>query len=471
MEKKTSTKKPLSKALRIFYGVGDCAFSLMTNIEIYFFPFFLTNLAMFSVVTAGIIQTVTSGVDTALSWIYGAIIDKTKAMRWGRYRSWLLIAPWVVPFLFAFQFVEFGGNALNAVVITVAFILSHFAWNIPYVANVSMISEAASTPEDRAQLSATRGAWNNMSRVLFPVIGIPTAAFFAGVIGETNKYAAAAFAMGILMAVAYNIHFVMFKGYEESEEPQVKATVKNEAKEDKVSAGDLVKNLFQNGPLLVLLVADVSKYLFMFLTGGIATYFFTYTVQQPELMAAYLLIANVVAVVGSYISKNFAKALSTRTASILFFLIMGGALLLAKLLYPSTSPYVVIALISIAQFSFAVNYALMPALYADCVIYGEWKTGTKAAGWIMGLQNIPLKASILLRGIIISALLASVNFDASIAPELASEALQTAIGNGFTLIPAVFSFASAVLLVVGFKITREKLMQYQEDIDSRDLTA
>ena len=41
-------KKGLSKALKIFYGVGDCGFTLMSNIESYYFNFFLTNLAQFS---------------------------------------------------------------------------------------------------------------------------------------------------------------------------------------------------------------------------------------------------------------------------------------------------------------------------------------------------------------------------------------------------------------------------------------
>ena len=31
--------------LKRFYGVGDCGFTLMSNIESYYFSFFLTNLA------------------------------------------------------------------------------------------------------------------------------------------------------------------------------------------------------------------------------------------------------------------------------------------------------------------------------------------------------------------------------------------------------------------------------------------
>ena len=53
MSKPTTQRKGISKALRYFYGVGDFGFTLMTNVESYYFQGFLTNLAMFSNSTAG----------------------------------------------------------------------------------------------------------------------------------------------------------------------------------------------------------------------------------------------------------------------------------------------------------------------------------------------------------------------------------------------------------------------------------
>ena len=82
--------KPLSGALKIFYGVGDCAFSLMTAVESYYFNFFLTNLAAFPLAVATTIATVASTIDACLSWIYGAILNSIKPKKWGRYRSCML---------------------------------------------------------------------------------------------------------------------------------------------------------------------------------------------------------------------------------------------------------------------------------------------------------------------------------------------------------------------------------------------
>lgn len=89
--------KPLSKGLKIFYGVGDFGFNMMNSVENYYFVFFLTNCAMLDPVLAGIVSTVGSVVDAIVGWLWGAIINTIKPMRWGRYRSWLLFMPWIVP--------------------------------------------------------------------------------------------------------------------------------------------------------------------------------------------------------------------------------------------------------------------------------------------------------------------------------------------------------------------------------------
>ena len=108
----------------------------MSNIESYYFSFFLTNLAKFSLPMVTFITTTASAVDALLSWIYGAILNSIKPMKWGRYRSWLIAIPWLVPFLYAFQFVKIGDGMVSAVIIIIAAIASHVAWNFAYVANV-----------------------------------------------------------------------------------------------------------------------------------------------------------------------------------------------------------------------------------------------------------------------------------------------------------------------------------------------
>ena len=66
----------------------------------------------------------------------------------------------------------------------------------------------------------------------------------------------------------------------------------------------------------------------------------------------------------------------------------------------------VIIWMSLAQFGYGITYSCSTAMYADTVVYNEWKNRTNAAGWINGLQLFPLKIGFMARSIIIPFVLA-----------------------------------------------------------------
>jgi len=462
-EKKQSVREGLSTALKTFYGVGDCGFTLMSNVETYYFMKFLTDIAKFAPATAGTIATIASVIDACISWVYGAILNSIKPKKWGRYRSWLILLPWLVPFLFAFQFLKIGDGVLSMVVIIAGFVISHFVWNFPWVANVSLIAIVGKTADDRAQLAATRSAYGNFSKVIFGWVGPPLVALFASILGEQNQYAAVAFVLGCVMAVLYFVHFKLFEGYEtvEADEAEVKVVTK-----DKTSGKDLISALFQNPPLMILMLADFAKWMFNFVVNGFAVYYFTFVAKNVAMLATFMLVSNICGVAGSYIAKSIAKKISTRSTTILFFVIMIASLVIANFTYANIM--LVMVLMSIAMFGYGVVHTCIPALYADTVIYSEWKTKKNAAGWISGLQNLPLKIGVVARGVVIAFCLSLANYNPDIDPASASVELQKGIALGFMLIPAIALGFSVLLLFFGFKITREKVDQYQAEIAARN---
>ena len=92
------------------------------------------------------------------------------------------------------------------------------------------------------------------------------------------------------------------------------------------------------------------------------------------------------------------------------------------------------------------------------------ESGKDASGWIMGLQNLPLKIAVFLRGTILSACLVAVGWKSGVVLE--GTARQ---GNDDFLCTCSGYFLSVglLLLVFGFKITKEKVLQYQDEIDAR----
>ena len=435
-------KKGLTNALKYFFGVGDAGFVLMSNIETFYFMTFLTDLAGFAAGVAGVINSVFTIVDACLSWLYGGIINGTKAKKWGRYRSWLIMVPWMVPFLYAFMFIRVSDNA----------------WNFSYVANATLISIVGKTPEDKATLASSRATWNNIGGLLFSYMGLPFATLLAGYVGEKNKFAAAAFCLGILMVVTYFAHFKMTEGYEEIETET--AGKKND--KTKITIREMFASLFQNPPLMVLMLADLAKWCVKFVTAASAIYYFRDAMGNPGLMTTYLLCVAIGAIIGAFSMRYIAKAISSRTTMIIAYAGMAVSLFLVYIFYGNVMT--VIALMTLAQFFYGMAFAASPALYADTVVYATWKSGKDASGWIMGLQNLPLKIAVFLRGTILSACLVAVGWKSGVVLEGTARQGMTI---SFALVPAIFCLAGLLLLVFGFKITKEKVLQYQAEIDAR----
>ncbi len=459
-ESNKAPKKGLSNTLKYFFGVGDAGFVLMSNIETFYFMTFLTDFAGFGAAIAGIINSVFTTVAACLSWLYGGIINGTKAKRWGRYRSWLIIVPWMVPFLYAFMFLRVSDNEmLSAVIIIIAAILSHVVWNFGYVANATLVSVVGKTPEEKATLASSRATWNNIGGLLFSYLGLPFATLLAGYVGQKNQFAAAAFCLGILMVVTYFAHFKMTDGYEEVETKE-QASGGNDR--TKVSIREMFASLFKNPPLMVLMLADLAKWCVKFVTAASAIYYFRDAIGNPGLMTAYTLSVSLGAIVGAFAMRYIAKMLSSRTTMIVSYGGMAVSMFLIYVMY--TNPTIVIALMTLAHVFYGMAFAASPPLYADTVVYATWKTGRDASGWIMGLQNLPLKIGVFMRGVIVSACLAAVGWQSGVALEGASRQGMTI---AFALVPAVLCLAGMVLLMVGFKITKEKVTQYQAEIDAR----
>lgn len=468
-------KKGLSKGLRRFYGVGDLAFTLMTQVQDVYFNFFLTNIALFDLGITTLITTVTTAIDAALSWIYGAIINGSKPMKWGRYRSWLVILPWIVPFIYSFKFMVVGSTATAMIIIIAAGVISSIIWNFPYVANMSLIAAVGKTPEDRVQLASSRATYNRASSILFSYMGLPLANVFAGVVGANYKFAALAFFLSVLMVIGYFVHFKLTEGYDNVliEAVETESIISEEAQKNKkkdtgrASGKGMIKALFQNGPLLVLMLAEMARWLANFVILGCAIYYFTYVAQNVALMAIYLLISNIACMVGAFSSKYIVRKTATKTTYIFSYFLMAAGLVIARFLY--MNPWAVIALMTVAQFGYGCIYSLSPAMFADSAVFAEWKTGENASGWIMGLGNVPLKVALVLRGLLINGILAAAGFSAKIAVADATVAVKSAIANTLMLVPGIALIFGAVILIFGFKLSKEQVKQMSIEIAQRKL--
>lgn len=459
-------KTGLSKSIRYFYGIGDMCFNLMTSVYSYYLVFYLNTVAQLSLPHISLLMAISSTFDSASSWLYGAVINSTKPMKWGRYRSWLIVTSWILPFTSFFMYFRIGkSDSVAFVFFLIAQLAARIVQNFAYTANVALISVVPKNADDRIAMSSSRATWNNAAKFAWSYLGVPFLAVLAAAVGEAYSYATLAGILGFTTFIGYFIHFKITKGYETTgEEERTNAAM---AKRSRTSVVDLLKTLFTNPPLLALVVADLAKWLFNFVVAGTVIYYFTYIALNKDLQAYYTLIIAFMAVFGALGSRYIGQKLSGRKTMIWFYLAMAALLIVARFMY--TNVWGVIALVSIAQFGYGCIYSCSSALYADTAVYAEWKTGKNASGWIMGLTNVPIKIASLLKSVVLPAALALSGFSESVAVEDATDAMRAGIANTLLVMPAAMLLVGAVVLIFLYRLPKSRVEAMQKEIDERKL--
>ena len=460
----TEQKNGLSKQIRLFYGVGDMCYTLMTYVYSYYQLYFLTNVAMLSLVKASFVMSVCSTVDVATAMVAGGIINSTKPMRWGRYRSWLLAVSWIVPICYFFMFFRVSPNETVAMVcFMAAMITGRFLHDFPYCASASLISVVAKTADDRITMASSRATWNSAAKFAWSLVGAPLLAVLTAAFTEKYAYGMLAFILACSMVLGMGVHFLITKGYEDTSAEELSS--EDKADRGKTGLMDLVKALVTNPPLLALMVADFAKWFFNFMVASTVVYYFSYIALNKELLSGYTLLVAIMGTLGSFFSRYIGRRFSGRLTMILSYLAMGSCLVIGRMFYQNIG--IVIGMISIAQLFYGCVYSCSTALYADTAVYYEWKNDKNAAGWIMGLSIIPLNIASMLKGIILPAALAVGGFSASIAVEEASESMRQGIANALLIVPAGTLFAGALVLLFLYRLTKDRVTRMQQELDAR----
>ena len=112
----------------------------------------------------------------------------------------------------------------------------------------------------------------------------------------------------------------------------------------------------------------------------------------------------------------------------------------------------------------SVASSMNTALFADTVVYGEWKTGQNIRAFTMALMNFPIKLGVLIRSGVITVGLMVIGFEANTAP---TPRVIEGIGSIMTLTPAAAYAIAAIIFFFGYRIEEKDVLQMQEEIAAR----
>ncbi len=448
----------LKKSLLYTYGVADLFFNLMINMEVYFFTAFLTDYARFSLTVAGGILGVTSFIDIGCALAGGLILQKTTLTYGGKYRSWLLVGPPLVAPLFILQFTKIGSDLTAAAIVMFGFIASHLLFNVVISASAALLSRLSQLPDERTILSASRMQGMSVAGLIFSGSAMPMIMYFSAL---TNKVAGITITSAVyafLMILGYWYIYWITAGKDPYDEG-VTGTVENKSEQ---SVKEIIGLVFKNPPLLVLILTQIFTSTSFFVITALAVFYFNYVAGKPGFLSLFILAISVARLIGTLAAPWIGISFGKRNP---YWSFLGlAALGFASAGFIDTKPWELTLIFCALVMFLSVAASMNTALFADAVVYGEWKTGKNIRAFTMALTNLPVKFGVLLRSAVVTAGLMAIGFVANAEP---TPRVTEGIRMMMTLTPAAGYAIAALIFYFGYRIDEKHVVWMQDEIAAR----
>lgn len=444
----------LKKTVKYLYGLPAFGFQIFVNAEVFFLAAFLTDYVKLPIALASSLLLITNIFDIIWVPTAGVILEKSD-MKWGKYRSWLLVGPPIAAILFVMEFSKVSvNNTLNVIVIFIGFVASHLVWNTYYAAHIAMNNSMTTVREERVVMSANRGIFNSVGALVFSFFGVKSILSVGEAIGNPTLGVTLVVAVfGIIMTACFWIYFGISKPYAQS------GVEKKDGATVKPPIGEMLKQIIINPPLIGLMLVELGRYLGRFIIFGMAFYYFKYVLNDLPGLALFMTGLTIAQIVASAIAAPIANKFGEKYTYFGSMLLLVAGLLIVWAV--PVSPSVFKMIMFVAYLGYGLPDSLNVAMYSATVDYGEWKTGRNIRGFIMSLISFPIKAGIFVRSIIIAAVLTSAGYVADMAP---TPELIAGIKNGFALYPAIIIIIGLVLMFTMYSLTPKKLNEIHKEL-------
>ena len=450
-------RKEVTPRVRRYWGIGNLFFAIMTGIETAYLTVFLTDAVQFPLVLSNMVMLVTSIIDFVISPFAGVIISSTKAMKWGKIRSWVKLCP---PLIVLFYTLEFAGlnNATSGAVFTIAaFTLTHLLWNIADAANISLISVIAPDGPDRMHLNSRRMMGSSGGRMIASYVVPYVLIFYASLVQEQRfLYMLMAFTASVLMWGGFVIHYKLSEGYETT-------GTQYEAR-SKLSGRDIWEVLTTNKHLAAIFISDLTSNVGAILLPSLAYYYYMYVLQKPTLLPTHQLVTGLGQLVGAWLIGKVVRNPEKKKPLLLGLYFIISACMISVYFY-AYDAVIFITMQTLMNVFTGMTQPMEADLYIDTAIYHEWRTGKNALGFIVGLMALPVKLSVVIKSVIVSVAFAAIGYvkDMPVTPQL-----QSGLINAYVIVPTIIPLLGAVSIGLFYKLRPREVENMQREIEERN---
>ena len=354
---------------KIVYGLGDWGGSATSTIFIFFFAFFLSDIARLPLRYSGLVLLVGGIWDAVNDPLIGVLADRVRT-RWGRRRPFFLFDALPMAVTFAMLWwVPPWGDLGRAAWFALAFILFDTAFTLMTIPYGALTAEITEDYDERTSLTGWRMALN--------LLGGLMAAFFVPVIvgvftRQATGYFVAAAGFGLLAAVPYLMLFFTTKERFTATAPPRESLVASFVATLKNRAFRYIAAIYLLSWVTVNLVASLLQY------------YVTWWVRIPDQLEFVLVVVQGAAIACIPLVVLISGRLGKRGA----YIVTAGwwaAVMLGLAVIPGTAHAFAYVLAGLAGFGVAGAQVIPWSMVPDVIEADEMISGRRREGAYYGV--------------------------------------------------------------------------------------
>lgn len=423
INKKIDKNDDVSIKTLFTYSAGSLGNNMICALINSYLLIFLTDSFGIGAAAVGTLFLVARIIDGISDPIMGIIVDNTNT-KIGKSRPYLFIVPIFMGLAtimcFSSPDLSYSNKIIWMYVSYIFWGLSFTAMDIPYwslSANITRSSQGKTKIVTAARTVAYVGNFIVFSLTI-PLVSI---------IGSWTKVA--------IIYVCFAVIFTLITAFGIKE-------ISTTKKKEKQGFKQFINLLKTNKPLRIVLLSMLVLELSNSIKGTISIYYIKYNFNAEMMIPVVTSIGMAASILGGIVSPYIAKKLGKKNTAILGLIASAIGSFVIFLLSYSSLPLLISVNFIVGIFDGA-GYITLTSMVADCVEYGEWKTGTRSEGMIFSLNIFKSKIASAIGGSLCGYILAYIGYNAN-------SAQSTFTLNGIhliqTLIPCVIIIISFLLL-------------------------
>ena len=444
--------KKIGLGEKLGYGVGAVGLDLSYGMFYSYLSIYLTNALGISPAFLLIITPLARLWDGFNDPMMGMIVDKTKT-KMGKYRPWILAGALLNAIVLALLFNNPGfasgstGLYVYAAVLYVFWGMTNTLADIPFW---SMVPSFATEEKDRNLVSTIARAFSGLGQGIISIFTPMAVAFFGGVAGSkldamTSDTLSKGFGKWSLITAAGLILFALVSVLSTKER---RIIVNNE----KFSFKAAINVIKSNDQLLVFMLFAMISNAGFYMTSGISSYYFTSVLGDLTLQSKFNLMGTVGSVLSILVVPVLSKFMNNRSIyKLSLSMAAAGYIGMAAVGYLLNGNVTLLGifyiLTSLGTGSMFVNQTVM---LADCVDYGEYKTGSRNQSLTFSMKGFLQKMAYTVQAIIMYATFTITGYDGEALVQ--TPQAQSAISFLMFIVPPAMMIISLIIFSKKYKI-------------------